>query len=43
MNERKQILKRIVAKEFYYKSRTKGFKVGDVYREIQDYLKKEMK
>jgi len=41
MNERKQILKRIVAKEFYYKSRTKGFKVGDVYSEIKLYFKQE--
>lgn len=39
MNIQKQILRQIVAKEFYYKSRMKGFKVGDVYCEIKVYLK----
>ena len=43
MNERRKNMMIMAAREFYQRARWKGSKVGDVYREIQDYLKKEMK
>ena len=41
MNDRKQSLRTIAAREFYQRARWKGSKVGDVYSEIKLYFKQE--
>lgn len=38
MNDRKQSLRTIAAREFYQRARWKGSKVGDVYCRIKQYF-----